>query len=74
MTAERPGFAEFYRAVDDAIAEAVQADASYNILDLSHLFDGDDRAIFYDLIHITEEGNQAVAQAIAAYLQSSLNK
>jgi lysophospholipase L1-like esterase len=73
MTSERPGFAQYYQAVDDALGKATQRDNGYNILDLSHLFDGDERAIFYDLVHITEEGNQTVAQAIAAFLHSPRN-
>ena len=70
MTLDRTGFAELYAQADAILREKI-ADGNLPILLLSDLFNSDDRAIFYDLIHITEEGNTVVAQAISQYIVGS---
>jgi lysophospholipase L1-like esterase len=64
MRTERAGFAELYADADQLLRAQLAQDNPHNILLLSDLFKDDDRPLFYDLVHITEEGNQSVAQAI----------
>jgi lysophospholipase L1-like esterase len=68
MRTERAGFAELYGEVDQLLRAKLAQVNPYNILLLSDLFKDDDRALFYDLVHITEEGNQSIAQAIVTVL------
>ncbi len=69
MLERRPNFDEFYRAAHSAfVQQTTNADDLPSFLLLHDLFDGDERAIFYDIIHITELGNRTVAERIAADL------
>jgi lysophospholipase L1-like esterase len=69
MLARRPRFDEFYRAAHAAFVEQIASASDLPpFLILHDLFNGDERAIFYDIIHITELGNRAVAERIAAAL------
>lgn len=65
METERAGFATRYQQVDELLRAAVASDDTLPpFILLSDLFNGDERALFYDLIHITETGNLAVATHI----------
>ncbi|MFQ3646417.1 MAG: SGNH/GDSL hydrolase family protein [Aggregatilineales bacterium] len=69
MLARRPRFDEFYRAAHAAFTRQITSTGDLPpFLILHDLFNGDDRAIFYDIIHITELGNRTVAERIAAAL------
>lgn len=69
MLARRPRFDEFYRAAHAAFTnQATSAGDLPPFLILHDLFNGDERSIFYDIIHITELGNRTVAERIAAAL------
>lgn len=72
LTTERAGLAELHTAVDALLRARLQAGDAPNVVSLADLFNGRDEAIFYDLIHITEVGNQAVAEALVPPLQSLL--
>lgn len=63
---ERPGLFDLYRQVDQLLRSDLQQDD--NLLLLGDLFAQDDSDIFHDLVHITEQGNFSVAQAILAHL------
>ena len=69
MLERRPQFDEFYRAAHEAfVQQTANRDDLPPFLLLHDLFNGDERAIFYDIIHITELGNRTVADHIAADL------
>lgn len=69
---DRAGLFERYAQVTQLVRERCRA-ACDNILLLDDLFANDDRTIFHDLVHITEEGNAAVAAAIAPAVQNLLD-
>lgn len=64
MRQERAGFAERYQEADALLRAYVATRPDAPILLLNDLFVGDERAIFYDLIHVTEVGNAAIADAL----------
>lgn len=66
MLARRPRFDAFYR--DAHAAFTVQLASAGDLppfLILHDLFNGDERAIFYDIIHVNELGNRTIAERIA---------
>ncbi|XWX05349.1 SGNH/GDSL hydrolase family protein [Aggregatilineales bacterium SYSU G02658] len=66
MLARRPRFDAFYR--DAHAAFTVQLASAGDLppfLTLHDLFNGDERAIFYDIIHVNELGNRTIAERIA---------
>jgi lysophospholipase L1-like esterase len=70
LDADMPGFRQRYEQADGLLrARYGQAD---DLLILSDLFAATEQATFYDLIHITEQGNQAVAQALLPRLLALL--
>jgi hypothetical protein len=71
METDRAGFAELYAEANGILLERIASEELPPILVLSDLFNGDERAIFYDLIHITETGNTTVAEAIASNIVAS---
>ena len=71
MERERPGLGTLYAAVDALVRQRIAGDTN-SVLYLARLFAGDERAIFHDLVHITEYGNQSVAEAILPELQARL--
>lgn len=64
MESERAGFAQAHREADALLRAYVAAHPNAPFLVLSDLFMADERAIFYDLIHMTEVGNAVVADAL----------
>jgi lysophospholipase L1-like esterase len=71
MNTERVGLAELYSEVDSLLRTRLGEPSTPQVLMLGNLFNGDEREIFYDLIHITEEGNLSVAQAIINRIQDN---
>ena len=53
-----------YRAADQEVARQPK------ILDLSNVFDGVREKVFFDDVHINEEGNRRIARAIYGQLAS----
>lgn len=72
LTSERAGLAELHIAVDAGLRQRLQAGDAPAVVSLADLFNGREEAIFYDLVHITEVGNQAVAEALLPHLQRLL--
>ncbi len=72
LTTERAGLAELHQEANTLLQEALTNNPSLEVVMLNDLFAGRDEAIFYDLIHITEVGNQAVAEALLPHLQRLL--
>ncbi len=68
MERDQPGLTALYRDVDALVRQYSTDKQLENILLLSDLFQSETRYIFHDLVHITEEGNQSVAQAILEIL------
>ncbi len=64
MESDNPGFIDLYREVDRLLRERVENRDWDDIIVISDLFVDDVRPIFHDLVHITEDGNFSVAQAI----------
>jgi lysophospholipase L1-like esterase len=64
--------AEQYAVLGPWLAEVKRRlETRREIVDLGGLFDAESRLIFWDFCHTTEEGNRAIAQAIADDLESS---
>jgi len=59
---ERPDFLDLYQSVDALVREYVEQSDEVNLLILSDLFANDNRTIFHDLVHITEQGNGVVVE------------
>lgn len=72
MATERAGFSALYGEVDDILRQRVADEGLENILILSDLFADDERTIFHDLVHITEVGNDIVAEAILYEIEQAL--
>lgn len=65
-------FIALYQEVDAIVRERIQAENIDNILMLTNLFADDERAIFYDLVHITEIGNLTVAETMLPKIRNFL--
>ncbi|MEP7293174.1 MAG: hypothetical protein ABI835_15430 [Chloroflexota bacterium] len=63
-----PGFDELYRAVDEELRRRVASDGIDDILILSDLFTDETRYLFYDRVHVIEDANTLIAQAITPSL------
>ncbi len=63
-----PDFDALYRDVDQILRERAAAEGLEDLLFLSDLFADESGYIFYDRIHIIEDGNTQVARAITAAL------
>ena len=61
---DMPGFFEQYLEVDALLRQRVSEENFTDFLVLSDLFSNDTRPLFYDKVHITENGNYTVARAI----------
>lgn len=59
-----PGFVGLYTRVEEELRTRITNEENSSFMFLSDLFKNDTRSIFYDLVHITEEGNAVVAQAL----------
>jgi hypothetical protein len=59
-----PQFDALYRDVDQNLREHAAAEGLNDMLFLSDLFNDEAGYIFYDRIHIIEDGNTQVARAI----------
>jgi len=59
-----PNFIDLYKEVDTLVRARIKDENLNHIIVLTDLFADDDRAIFYDLVHITEVGNLTVAEAV----------
>lgn len=64
IEADNPGFIELYREADRFLREQVENSDWDDFIVISDLFVDDERPIFHDLVHITEDGNYSVAQTI----------
>lgn len=69
---ESPGFSQLYREADAYLRQQVASQNQNNILILSDLFAEDERPIFHDLVHITEEGNLTVAETLLPHILEQL--
>ncbi len=63
-----PLFADEYRAFNEAFRKKLQSSRIENVHDLSVTFENDPRTIFIDRFHISEPGNEKVAEAMIATL------
>jgi lysophospholipase L1-like esterase len=59
-----PNFISLYKEVDTIVRSRIKNENLNNIIILTSLFAENEQAIFYDLVHITEIGNLAVAEAL----------
>lgn len=66
-----PGFISLYQAADNYLRQRIAQEGFDNILIFSDLFAEDPRPIFHDLVHITEEANLTVAQALLPYISEA---
>ncbi len=60
---------EVFRATDAAFRQKMKAGKFENVYDLSDLFANDARTIFFDPVHVSEVGNDKIADAIAQTLR-----
>jgi hypothetical protein len=63
-----PGLDTLTRQVDTALRQRVHDGQGQGVIVLSDLFQGDTRNIFFDNVHITEEGNLTVSEKIGPLL------
>lgn len=70
MERDQPGLTTLYADVDSLVRQYIREEKIEDILLLSDLFKTETRYIFHDLVHITEEGNQIVAEAILPELEN----
>ena len=74
---ERSGLFELYAEVDALVRQRVaegRLPGTDRILILSDLFEADTRPIFHDLVHITEPGNLAVAEAVLPRINTFISQ
>lgn len=64
MENDLPGFVDLYTQVEEELRARITNEENSSFIFLSDLFKDDTRSIFYDLVHITEEGNAVIAQAL----------
>ncbi|MGQ0549335.1 MAG: SGNH/GDSL hydrolase family protein [Armatimonadota bacterium] len=64
-----PLFAEEYRVFNEAFREKLRTSRIENVHDLSRSFENDSRTIYIDRFHISEHGNDKVADDILRTLQ-----
>jgi hypothetical protein len=62
--------AAFFRQVHEVFKQRAAAQSA-NLCDLSDVFDGETRSMFFDPFHLSEEGNGLVADYIVATLPSA---
>jgi lysophospholipase L1-like esterase len=67
------GFDELYQAVDEELRRRIATDGIEDILMLSDLFADESRYLFYDRVHVIEDANTLIAEAIAPALLPLLN-
>lgn len=65
-----PGFESFHSAVDRAVAESIGG--AEDFVNLSHLFAETTEYTFIDRVHLTEDGNFRVAQALLPDIQAAV--
>lgn len=63
--------APLFREVYKVLGARLKAAGVHNVYDLSGVFDVDDGSPFYDPFHLTEAGNETVAEAVAQILQNT---
>ncbi len=68
-----PGFEDLYREVDMLLRARAAESRLDDILFLSDLFADETGYIFYDRVHVIEDGNTRIAQAIAEALRPVLS-
>lgn len=68
-----PGFDEYYQAVDEALRRRVRDEGIDDLVILSDLFADETRYLFYDRVHVIEDANTMIAQAIVPELTPLLN-
>jgi lysophospholipase L1-like esterase len=59
-----PGYEALYRAVDEDLRRRLESGEATDILMLTDLFALDSRYLFVDRVHVTEDANATIAQAI----------
>lgn len=69
-----PNFINLYKEADAIVRRRIENDNLSNIIVLTDLFAENKQAIFYDLVHITEIGNLAVAEAILPTVMNLLEE
>ncbi len=70
--AEWPGFDELYQATDEALRQRVADEGLSDVLILSDLFADESRYLFFDRVHVIEDGNDLIAQAIEPALTATI--
>lgn len=70
LETDLPGFIDLYTQVEEELRARVAREEFDSLVFLSDLFKNDPRSIFYDLVHITEEGNAEVAQALISQIMN----
>jgi lysophospholipase L1-like esterase len=68
VLADRPGLYTLYQAADTLLREQLTPQEAKNFLIISDLFSDTPEQIFIDVIHITENGNFAVAESMIPML------
>lgn len=66
---DAPLFAEEYKAFNESFQQKVKSGKFANVHDLSGLFADDARTIFVDRFHVSEVGNDKIADAMARTLR-----
>jgi lysophospholipase L1-like esterase len=69
-----PAFAEEYRAFNEAFRHRMKTSAIEGLVDLSGVFERERGTIFIDRFHISEVGNERVADAMAPVLRTVLSR
>ncbi len=59
---------EEYKALNEAMKKKIEFGKFANVYDLSELFEDDERTIYVDRFHVSEVGNDKIANAIARTL------
>ncbi len=72
LETESPNFIDLYKEVDRIVRNRIEEENLSNIIVLTDLFAEDEKAIFYDLVHITEIGNLTVADALIPTIRTLL--
>ncbi len=68
-----PGFDELYQATDEALRQRVADEGLSDVLILSDLFADELRYLFFDRVHVIEDGNTLISQAIQPTLAATIN-
>ncbi len=67
-----PGFDELYQATDEELLRRVADEGLSDVLILSDLFADELRYLFFDRVHVIEDGNTLISQAIQPALMATI--